>query len=748
MSGNGLAAETDDILRSVARVVPDRGTARRMADGKDGAAEAVAALAELGIFGMTISEAHGGAGLGLADQCAVIEELARKVAPAPFLSLGLGAHILDRGEGEAAARLREAMLAGAADIGAVLPANGRPALTLSSDGQSSVIDGAIEQALDATGLETLLVPADGGWWAVRRGEGVTVSAIETFDPTRRLATVELNHAQAERVSDIPLDQAEAIAWTLIASDAIGAAREALDLASAYALDRKQFGQPIGRFQAIKHKLTDSLVAIEGARSSLTGALRSGPDGVPTIRTARMAKATATAAATAVLAEAVQIHGAIGNTWEHDLHLLMRRAKFCQLALGSPDAHLDRITDDLVAHAGEKRERSRVPADFGFRLDAEDQRFADEFRTWLDAHFTSDVRASFRGANGRQARRDWQAILADGGWAGIHWPKAHGGRDASFTQQVIYHSMMATRGAAPLIGNRGLSLTGPTIIAHGTEAQKAKFVNATRRADILWASGLSERGAGSDLASLSTKGVVDGNELVITGHKIWTTSAHFSDWLFALVRTGPSQPKHEGISCVLIPLDAANLEIRPIKRMSGDYDFNELFFDEVRVPLANVVGAIDNGWKVARTTLSHEHLTNFLGQQLAQARVVDRVIGWLAEQEGGAGPVDPGLRKRVGQAWVNSQLLRLHGLRNVARMVAGEDPGAEGSIQKLFGQEEDKRLFELALDIQGAGGLSATRWANAFLSTRASTIGGGTSEVHRNKIAERVLGMPRDLWASD
>ncbi|MBV9842138.1 MAG: acyl-CoA dehydrogenase [Sphingomonadaceae bacterium] len=747
MSDNGLAPETDDILRAVGRVLPDRAVARAIADGKDGGGEAVAALAELGIFAMTVSEAHCGAGLGLADLCAVIEELARNVAPAPFLATGLAACVLDRGEGEGAARLRDALLGGAADVGVVLPASGRSSLVVASADGRTLLDGAIEQALDATGLEVLLVPGDGAWWAVRRGEGVTVSALESFDPTRPLATVTLSHAPADRISDMPLDDVEAVAWTLIAADAIGAAREALDLTSAYALDRTQFGQPIGRFQAIKHKLTDALVAIEGARSALTGALRSGADGIPTTRTARMAKATATAAAAAVLADAVQIHGAIGNTWEHDLHLLMRRAKFCQLVLGSPDAHLDRITDDLVAHAGAKRERSRE-LDFGFRLDAEDQRFADEFRQWLDENFTPDVKASFRGSDGRRARRDWQAMLADGGWAGIHWPKAFGGRDASFTQQVIYHSMLARRGGAPLIGNRGLSLTGPTIIAHGTEAQKARFVEATRCADILWASGLSERGAGSDLASLSTRGVVDGDELVITGHKIWTTSAQYADWLFALIRTGPLHPKHEGISCVLIPLDAERLEIRPIKRMSGDHDFNELFFDEVRVPLANVVGAIDNGWKVARTTLSHEHLTNFLGQQLAQARVVDRVIGWLAEQDNVGGLADPGLRKRVGQAWVNSQLLRLHGLRNVARMVAGEDPGAEGSIQKLFGQEEDKRLFELALDIQGAGGLTATSWANAYLSTRASTIGGGTSEVHRNKIAERVLGMPRDLWASD
>jgi len=739
---------TNELLRSISRVIPDRSAARAVTDGKGGIAETTEAIAALGVFGMAVPEEAGGAGLGLVDQCAVVEALSRNAAPVPILSASLVSHVLENATGDAANRLRTDLLEGAADIGVVLSARGHADLRVEGADAEARISGRVESALDATLLNRLIVPAGDRWWLVQRGAGVSIEQIDSFDATRPLAAIQLEAAAAEPISDRSLDTIQAIAWTLLSADAIGAAATALALTCEYALDRKQFGQPIGRFQAIKHKLTDSLVALEGARSALTGALRSAEGGIPTVRMARVAKSTAGAAGMAVAADAVQIHGAIGNTWEHDMHLLMRRAKFCQLALGSPDAHLDAITADLVTHAGERSQRSFESMDFGFRLDAVDQSFADEFRAWLDANLTPDIKSAFRGSEGRQARRDWQALLADGGWAGIHWPKAYGGRDASFTQQVIYHSMLAMRGAAPLIGNRGLSLVGPTIIAHGNEVQRAKFVEATRRADILWASGMSERGAGSDLASLSTRGVVDGDELVITGHKIWTTSAHYADWLFTLVRTGPLHPKHEGISCVLIPLDSDRLEIRPIKRMSGDYDFNEIFFDEVRVPLANVVGAIDNGWKVARTTLSHEHLTNFLGQQLSHARVVDRVIGWLAGNEKSGAPIDSGIHKRVGQAWINSQILRLHGLRNVARMAAGEDPGAEGSIQKLFGQEEEKRLFELALDIQGSDGLSALRWANAFLSTRASTIGGGTSEVHRNKIAERVLGMPRDLWASD
>ena len=300
----------------------------------------------------------------------------------------------------------------------------------------------------------------------------------------------------------------------------------------------------------------------------------------------------------------------------------------------------------------------------------------------------------------------------------------------------------------LPGNRGLTIVAPTLIKHGTPSQQQQLLEPTRRADILWSTAFSEPGAGSDLASLQTRGVVDGDDLVITGVKIWTSDAHYSDWLYALVRTGPLHPKHDGISCVVLPLKIDGLTIRPIRLNNGAHHFNQLFFDGVRIPLTQVVGPINEGWrKVNRTTMAHEHFTNFLGTHASYANVIEHILRRLAEREG-SGRIDHDLRRRAAMSWITVQLLRLNGLRNVVRIQSGEDPGAEGSIQKVLGQEEERRLFELALDVMGAGGLAMNRWGRAYLSSRAATIGGGTSEIHRNKLAERVLGLPRDLWADD
>jgi alkylation response protein AidB-like acyl-CoA dehydrogenase len=279
-------------------------------------------------------------------------------------------------------------------------------------------------------------------------------------------------------------------------------------------------------------------------------------------------------------------------------------------------------------------------------------------------------------------------------------------------------------------------------------QKARFLERTRRAEILWATGFSEPGSGSDLASLRTRGALDGDHIVINGQKTWTTSAHIADYLYTLVRTGPLKPKHAGISCVLVPLRSEGVDIRPIRRMSGPAEFNEVFLDNVRVPVENIVGAVNDGWRVTKTTLSHEHMTNFLGTQLRQTYFVESLVRQLAKVERDRGSVDHALRRRIAQTWINSQLLQIHGLRNITKVVEGQDPGAEGSIMKLFGQEEERRIYELALDLQGPTGLFDDRAGKNYLGARAATVGGGTSEVHRNKIAERVLGMPRDLWADE
>lgn len=749
-----LTPDQEEISHILGRLLSTRDAARHAAEGGppiDGALWSN--LAELGFLGITLPGTHGGVDMSLAEEAIAAEALGRIVAPIPITMAFAAAHILASSATPHSTRLGQALAAGEIVVGAGLSAAEGPAVALTlvpgDSGDDCLISGIIPDMVDGAAIEVVLVPASGRWWSVDLSlGGVTRTEIPSLDPTRRLARVEFDCAPARAVSDFPIRRLMSIVQMLIAAEALGVAQAALDMTRDYSLQREQFGQPIGRFQAVKQKLADCLIAVEGARSALWGAVRSINDGVPDPDAARLAKAQANRAAMWVTGEAVQMHGAIGCTWEHDLHLLMRRAKHCNLTLGSFTQNL-RLLGENALQAANSGARSRADQfagmDLGFIPSGEDEAFIEPFRAWLDENVTAERAKALKRA-GMAERRAWQGELADAGWAALHWSKTAGGREASFTQQVLYYAEMTRRGLPPLPGNRGLMLVGPTLIAHGSERQK-QLLAPTRRADILWAGGFSERGAGSDLASLRTRGEVDGDELVINGHKIWTSQAQIADWMYALIRTGPMHPKHAGISVVLIPMDSDGLEVRPIRRNNGDYHFNEVFFDNVRVPLDNIVGPMNDGWRINRTTMVGEHLTNFLGSQAAQAETVARIARTIAEREAQHG-IDHDLRARFASAWATTQIVKLHGLRNVARFTAGDNPGAEGSISKLVGQENEKELFELMVDAQGASGLEETRWTRAWLSTRASTIGGGTSEIHRNKLAERVLGMPRDPWADD
>ncbi len=743
-------AEQEEIARTLRRFAPDRSAARRAYEGGPALDRDLwNGLAELGLTGAGLPEEMGGSGIGLADELVIAETLAEAVTPLPIVSVFVAAHVLGAGQGEACTALAEALATGGKVVGAAFSADtGAPAGLEVAGGKMT---GQIAQVMDGAALDIFLVPCDGKWWAVEaNADGVEREELRTFDSTRRLARVAFSGVPAVAVSDFPADSALAIAWSLLAAESAAVAGVALEMTRRYSLDRKQFGEPIGRFQAIKHKLADMLVGVENARSAVAGAARSVRDGVPEARAARMAKIVASASGVQVIADAIQGHGAIACTWEHDMHLLMRRAKGCQLTLGADDGHLDLLAADLLEETARRRRVGAASQQHSVEEDVTlaeaDREFIAEFRDWLDRNATPGKVAELR-SRAIPVLQAWQGQMADAGWAGIHWPRQYGGREASFIQQVLYHSEIAARGLPPLIGNRGLSLTGPTIFVHGTPDQKARFLEATRRADILWASGFSEPGAGSDLASLRTRGVVEGDEIVVNGQKIWTSGAHFCHWMYTLIRTGPLVPKHSGISCVAIPLNAEGMTIRPIRKLSGDPDFNEVFLDNVRVPMSNLVGELDSGWKVTKTTLAHEHSTNFVGAQQRQLFLVERIIGQLGKRELGAA-VDHGLRRRAAQAWINTQLLRLHGLRNMNTIVEGGEPGAEGSVLKLFGQEQERRNYELAVDVRGAEGLTLDRPGRAFLGAKTATIGGGTSEIHRNKIAERVLGMPRDPWADD
>ncbi len=404
-------------------------------------------------------------------------------------------------------------------------------------------------------------------------------------------------------------------------------------------------------------------------------------------------------------------------------------------------------------------QSAAVESLGLRLDTADQHWADQLNRWLDEHWPAHGEAikSAAGAERERALRAWQHELAGARYASIGWPEQHGGRAATTTQQLLYYLALGAHRAPPATGRIGLNLCGPTLISHGTAEQQERFLGPMLRGEHLWCQGFSEPGAGSDLASLRTRGVVDGDVLVITGQKIWTSGANRADWMFALVRTDPTAPKRDGISFVLVPMDADGVEARPIKQISGDSDFSEVFLDEVRVPLANVVGGLNNGWSVTRTTLANERAVLFLGQQVALTSTMRKIVRQAREDLPGRGRAadDHALRDRIAEAWIETELVRINGMRNLAKVLDGQNPGPEGSMSKLFGQHVEQQVHELALDLGGGSSVLERgaenapydgKWALGWLRTRASTIGGGTSEIQRNILAERVLGMPRDPWA--
>jgi alkylation response protein AidB-like acyl-CoA dehydrogenase len=357
-------------------------------------------------------------------------------------------------------------------------------------------------------------------------------------------------------------------------------------------------------------------------------------------------------------------------------------------------------------------------------------FRAELRAWLDAHPPPD-------RTDPETLRAWQRTLHSGGWVGVHWPAEYGGRGASAAQVAIYNEELARAGAPPVLGRVGVTLVGPTLIAHGTGEQRARWMPRILGADDIWCQLFSEPGAGSDLASLSTRAEKHGDAYRVTGQKVWSSHATHANLGIALVRTDPSAPPHKGISMLAIPMDARGVDVRPLRQMTGEHEFNEVFLDDVEVPCTNLIGTEHDGWRVANTTLTNERGASFIWrEQVLQGAAVDALIEDCAPIE------DPRVRQRVAQAHIDAELFRLHNARTLAQLERGEELGAGSSVVKLFWADTSKRLYETASTVGGLDG----RWGDGLLATRANSIMGGTSEIQRNIIGERLLGLPREPTA--
>ena len=380
----------------------------------------------------------------------------------------------------------------------------------------------------------------------------------------------------------------------------------------------------------------------------------------------------------------------------------------------------------------------------------EERFRRELRAWLAANPPGPEPADLDAwvAHGKA----WQRRLYDAGWCGVHWPAAYGGRGASLIEQIIFQEEMARVGAPQLINLAGLTMGGPVLIAHGTEAQKQRYLQKILAAEEIWCQGFSEPNAGSDLAALRTRAVVDGDEFVVNGQKVWTSFARYADWCMLLVRTNPDAPKHKGITFLLVDMHSPGVTVRPLKQISGDEDFNEVFFEDVRVPRANVVGRVDAGWDIAITTLMHERQTLTFSRQL-QSRVALEQLLALARRWPAGAPLrcQPLARQQLAAAVIESEAMRYTALRNLTRALRGGEPGPEGSVEKLFWSEMYQRMLEHAVGLAGPFGqlmpgsphaVEDGRWPHLLLYSRGRTIAAGSSEIQRNIIAERVLGLPR------
>ena len=389
------------------------------------------------------------------------------------------------------------------------------------------------------------------------------------------------------------------------------------------------------------------------------------------------------------------------------------------------------------------------------LTTEEQQFRDELRAWLTVHTPRNWehrRGESVDAHFAFLRR-WQHTLYEGGWAGISWPREYGGRGASLMEQVIFWQEMALAAAPPMANVLGLGLVGPTLIAFGTEAQRARFLRKILSAEEIWCQGFSEPNAGSDLASLQTEAQRDGDHYVINGQKVWTSYGWAADWCELVVRTDPAAPKHKGLTVLLVDMRSPGVEVRPLRQMTGETEFNEVFFRDVRVPIENVVGNVNQGWEVAIGTLMHERGTFGAGLQIIYKRNMDRLIALsrTVQRNGRPAAEDPVIRQKLAQCYAEVEIMRANQMRAFSRISATGVPGPEGSIQKIFWSELNQRLQQVAQELLGPYGqleaddpraIDHGAWSYGYLRARGNTIEAGTSEVQRNIIGHFVLGLPR------
>jgi alkylation response protein AidB-like acyl-CoA dehydrogenase len=395
----------------------------------------------------------------------------------------------------------------------------------------------------------------------------------------------------------------------------------------------------------------------------------------------------------------------------------------------------------------------------FTLTPEQKSFRDEVRDWLDKNLVGDWVARLRHGSdvprpeAYDLLKQWQRRLHEAGFVGLTWPKEYGGRGLTFMEEMILHQEMALHRAPPVLNILAIGMAGPTIIAYGTEEQKKRYPAKMLSCEEIWCQGYSEPNAGSDLASLQTRAVKDGEYYVVNGQKVWTSLAHIADWMMLLARTNPDVPKHKGITYFLLDMSSPGVSVKPLRQMTGDAEFNEVYFDNVRIHESQILGGLDNGWAVGMTTLMYERLALGFGLQVRLRIALDGLVDLARSRSYNGKPAtqDPVIRQKLAQLWIDTEVFKYTGARAITKLLKGELPGPEASTGKMMWVEGHQRLQELAMEIEGpfAQLMKGSEWAvadglwqHSFLRSRANSIEGGTTEIQKNIIGERVLGLPK------
>ncbi|GAA4227402.1 acyl-CoA dehydrogenase [Actinomadura meridiana] len=721
----GLTEEHDALADSVRRFAERTIPAAAVRAALDAADETRPgfwpSLADQGLLGLHLDEEYGGQGYGLLELSVALEELGRVAAPGPFLPTVLASAVIERsGNAKARAELLPALAAGLR-IGAVALDGD---LTARRDGGSLVVSGVSRTVLGAALADVIVLPVDGGarWVAVDAAD-VAVTPVPSLDRTRRVAVVEADRVAVDpgRVLDgVTAGRVRDVAAALFAAEAAGLGAWLVTTAADHAKVREQFGRPIGQFQGVKHKAAGALIALEQARAAAWDAARALDDHAAEAGfAAAVAAVSAVDAGVRIARDAVQILGGVGFTWEHAAHVYLRRAMTLRALLGPSREWAARVA--ALALDGGRRE-------IVLELD-------DAARPLRER-----IRAEVAELAAVQDRAELHRRMGDDGWTAPHLPRPWG-RAAGPVEQILIQQELKAAGVRRPSLTIGAWLV-PSLVRYGTDGQKRTFLRPTLRGRITWCQLFSEPGAGSDLASLSTRAERVEGGWRLTGQKIWTSFAQDSEWGFCIARTDPAAPKHDGITYFLVDMRSPGVEVRPLREMTGDALFNEVFLDGVFVPDDRVVGEVNEGWQVARYTLSNERVTLSSGGQLGMG--VPELLRFLKGRD-----LDPVALAEAGTLVARGQSVDLLGLRHTLKQLNGVEPGAEASVRKLLGVQFNQDVADHCWAAQGTAAVTEVPLAEsgvlarATLWARAMTIYGGTTEVQLNIIAERLLGLPRD-----